>query len=76
MTPKNFERAVLALSRRRPFKAFVVELVSGERFSVDHPEALAIRGGVAVFISQKGPIHLMESDTVSRLIDTKDAASA
>jgi hypothetical protein len=75
MTPRNFERAIRSLAARRPFRAFVIELVSGERFAVDHPEALAIRGGIAVFITPKGPVHLFESDSVSRLIDTKNGAA-
>ena len=45
MFPENFSNALRAFARRAPFKPFVVELVSGERIVVEHPEALAFRGG-------------------------------
>jgi hypothetical protein len=46
MKETNFQNSLNAFARRRPFKAFAVELVSGDRFIVDYPEALALRGGV------------------------------
>jgi hypothetical protein len=52
MLPEDFERSLRAFSRRVPFQPFTVELTSGVRIEVDHPEAFW--GGVAVSISSQG----------------------
>jgi hypothetical protein len=44
MKDETFERSLRAFTQRRPFKPFLVELASGSRFTVDHPEAIAQRG--------------------------------
>jgi hypothetical protein len=72
MTDDNFERSLQAFVRRRPFKPFAVELASGDRFTVDHPEALARRGAVAVYIDTHGNYTLFDATAVTQL---KDAAS-
>ncbi|MCI0681799.1 MAG: hypothetical protein L0Y71_06820 [Gemmataceae bacterium] len=76
MNDDNFENSLSAFLRRRPFKSFAVELVSGDRFIVDHPEALALRGAVAVFINPRGEYTLFDATTVSQLTDTTERASA
>lgn len=68
MTPNNFERALRAFQRRKPFQPFTVELVSGDRFQVDHPEALVFRDGVAVFVAQGGVPVLFDHEGVSQMI--------
>jgi hypothetical protein len=68
MTTSNFERTLRALQRRKPFHAFTVELVSGDRFQVDHPEALVFRGGVAVYIGRDGTPAIFDHEGVSQLI--------
>jgi hypothetical protein len=62
-----FERSLRAFARRAPFQPFVVELVSGTRVEVDHPEALVFRGGAAVYISAAGIPTLFDHQSVSRL---------
>jgi hypothetical protein len=54
MTEANFQRSLQAFVSRQPFHPFSVEFSSGDRFTVDHPEALALRGRVAVFIHPTG----------------------
>lgn len=68
MTSESFATALKAHVRRNPFRTFTVELVSGNRFAVDHPEALVFRGGVAVFIDAKGVPTLFDHESVSQLI--------
>jgi hypothetical protein len=46
-----------------------VELVSGHRFQVDHPEALVLRDGVAVYIAPGGFPMLFDHEGVSQLFD-------
>ncbi|HMC66115.1 MAG TPA: hypothetical protein VKI65_14350 [Gemmataceae bacterium] len=67
MNDGNFQNSLQAFARRRPFKPFAVELVSGDRFVVDHPEALALRATVAVYINPDGKFTLFDSESVSQL---------
>jgi hypothetical protein len=76
MTEANFQNALQAFARRRPFKSFLVELVSGDWFVVDHPEALAMRGAVAVYINPDGQYSLFDASTVSQMTEMLDRASA
>jgi len=72
MKETNFQHSLQAFVRRRPFRPFTVELVSGNRFVVDHPEALALRGPVAVFIDVEGKYSLFDSTGVSQLTEVTD----
>ena len=67
MTAEHFQTTVHAFQRRRPFHAYVVELVSGDRVEVDHPEALVIRGGVAVFVNSAGAPEIFGHEGVSQV---------
>jgi len=67
MTSKHFERTLRAFQKRAPFRPFIVELVSGDRFQVDHPEALVLRDGVAVFIAAGGKPTLFDHDGVCQI---------
>jgi hypothetical protein len=68
MTADNFDRTLRAFQRRAPFKAFTVELVSGDRFQVDHPEALVLRDGVAIFVAPGGIPVLFDHEGVSQVL--------
>jgi hypothetical protein len=68
MTIEHFERTLRALQRRTPFRPFTVALVNGDRFQVDHPEALVLRDGVAVFVAPGGVPTLFDHESVSELI--------
>jgi hypothetical protein len=73
---KHFQQSLQAFARRKPFKPFTVELVSGDRFVVDHPEALAQREAVAVYIDREGRYTLFDSSSVSQLTEIVDRATA
>jgi hypothetical protein len=68
MTTEHFEKALRALQKRAPFIPFTVELVSGFRFQVDHPEALVLRAGVAVFVAADGTPTLFDHESVAQVI--------
>lgn len=72
MVAETFAQALRAFARRTPFKPFVVELVDGERVLVEHPEALAFRGGTAVFISPRNEFSLFDHEGVA---DVKDQST-
>lgn len=67
MTDTYFEKTLRALTRRPPFKAFAVELASGDRFTVDHPKARAQRGAIAVYINRDGQYSFFDATSVVRL---------
>jgi hypothetical protein len=71
MTEKNFVRTLCAFQRRTPFRPFTVALVNGDRVEVDHPEALVVRDGVAVFIAAKGFPTIFDHESVSQMIADK-----
>ena len=52
MVKANFDRVLQQLHRRAPFRLFVVELLNGDSVAVDHPEALIVRGGTAIFVTK------------------------
>jgi hypothetical protein len=65
MVAETFTQALRALGRRKPFKPFTVELVSGERIEIEHPEALVFRNAVAVYIRPQGEIALFDHEGVT-----------
>ena len=76
MTPEHFQTTIRAFQKRVPFHAYFVELVSGDRVRVDHPEALVIRGGVAVFVSADGAPTIFDHEGVSQIIATPAGTAA
>jgi hypothetical protein len=70
-----FARALRGFSRRIPFHKFTVELVSGTRFTVQHPEALVFRGGTAVYIAPDGNLTIFEHEGVNQLSDVNGQRS-
>jgi hypothetical protein len=74
MKEGNFERSLKAFSQRQPFKPFLVELASGTQFTIDHPEALARRGPVAVYIDRDGSYTLFDNTSVTQLTESANGA--
>jgi len=76
MTSEHFQTTIRAFQRRSPFKSYIVELVSGDRVQVDHPEALVIRGGVAVFVSSTGEPAIFDHEGVSQIFASSGESAA
>ena len=68
MEAEDFDRSLGAFQRRKPFRSFMIELVSGDRIEVDHPEAMVIRAGVGVYLSADGAPTLFDHEGVSQVI--------
>jgi hypothetical protein len=68
MSAQDFDRSLHDFQHRSPFKPFTVEMVSGDRFQVDHPEALVFRGGVAVFVSKAAVPVIFDHQGVSQFL--------
>jgi len=75
MLVENFDNVIKALKARKPFQPFTVELVSGGRFEVDFPDALAIREGVAVFFAPGNVPIFFDHESVSQLIGDQNRSS-
>ena len=72
----NFDRTLYTFKRRTPFRPFTVALVNGDRFEVDHPDALVVRDGVAVYVGPGGVPVLFDHEGVSQVIgDLKGEAN-
>lgn len=76
MTSDHFQTAIRGFQRRTPFKPYFVELVSGDRVRVDHPEALVVRGGVGVFVSAAGAPVIFDHEGVSQIFAESAESSA
>ena len=74
MNEDNARLALQAFHRRRPFKPFLVELMTGDRVLVAHPEALSWRGTVLYFISPQDLVRLFDHASVCQVLDVPPAS--
>ena len=51
-----------------PYRPFTVVLVNGDRFEVDHHDALVVRDGVAVFVGPGGVPVLFDHEGVAQVV--------
>lgn len=72
MLASNFEWSLRRLNRRRRFRPYVVELTSGDQFTVSHPEALAGYGGVLAHVSPDKSVRYFDAESVCQLIDERN----
>jgi hypothetical protein len=74
MTVEQFDELFTALNGRSPFHPFTVDLVGGHRFEVDHPQAMVVRDGVAVFLRPGGIPVWFDHESVTQIVgDIADA---
>ena len=68
MQADNFDRTLATFKRRIPFRPFTVALVNGDRFEVDHPDALVVRDGVAIYVAPGGVPVIFDHEGVSQVV--------
>ena len=68
MIEAHFDHLLTELRDQQPFRIFTVALLSGRRFEVDHPHALLVREGVAVFLAPGGIPIYFDHDSVNEVI--------
>ncbi len=68
MDAENFNTTIRALKHRTPFQPFTVAMSNGDRHEIDFPDALAIRGGFAVFASPGNVPVFFDYHGVSQVI--------
>ena len=68
MTADSFDQVFESLRQTQPYRVFTVELHGGQRFEVDHPGALVVRDGVAVFLAPGGIPIWFDHESVNQII--------
>ncbi len=64
----TFTGTVRAFKQRTPFQPFTVVTVSGQRYEVDHPEAIAVRDGLALFAAPGDVPVIFDYQGVSEVV--------
>ena len=68
MDRDTFNSTIRAFKHRSPFQPFTIAMVNGDRFGVDHPEALAVRDGMALFAAPGNVPVIFDHEGVSQVI--------
>lgn len=76
MTPNNFDSVIRSFQHHTPFQPYTVGLVNGQSITIDHSEALVLRGGLAVYIDRNGVPVFFDHESVSEVIGEDQRASA
>jgi hypothetical protein len=76
MDQDTFDGTIRAFKHRTPFRPFTVAMVNGDRFEVDHPDALAVRGGIALFAAPGNVPMIFDNEGVSEIIGDLSGRSA
>lgn len=75
MKEQSFVVTLRALLRRRPFRPFAVHLMNGSSIIVDHPEALVLRAGAAVFVDRHGVPAWFDEESVAQIRGARNGAT-
>jgi hypothetical protein len=75
MSVTEFDKSLLALIRKQPFQPFEVDLIDGQRLTIDRADAIGCNGGSAAFISADGSIHFFNNQKVKSFGGRNGAAA-
>lgn len=67
MDRDTFDNTIRTFKHRTPFRPFTVSLVNGERLEVVHPDALAVRDGVGLFVGPGGVPAVFDHEGVAQV---------
>ena len=68
MDRDTFDSTIRTFKHRTPFRPFTVSLVNGERLEVDHPDALAVRDGVGLFVGPSRVPAVFDHEGVAQVL--------
>ena len=68
MDRDTFTETIRTFKHRAPFRPFTVVTNSGNRHEVDHPDALAVKDGVALFLAPGGVPVIFDHEGVCEVI--------
>jgi hypothetical protein len=71
MRSGTFDFALHLCRRSRPFRPYTVELMTGERFIVRHPEALRFRRQFAILVEPDGLRRFFDAESVCQVIEAE-----
>jgi len=63
-----FDQTMQTFKHRKPFRPFTVAMENGDRLEIDHPEALVLRDGIAMFAGPGGVPSVFDHEGVTRVI--------
>ena len=69
MSPAQFDIALRAFCRRRPFRTFLIEFSSGYQLAIGHPEAVRNEAQLYVTRCPDASYVVFPAESVSRLLD-------
>ena len=69
MTTENFAWALRLFCQRRTFLPYVVELNTGFRLVIRHPEALVLRKEMAYYVRRDYHTRLFDASSVTQMSD-------
>jgi len=64
----TFDSTIRTFKNRVPFRPFTVSLVNGGKLEIDHPEALVVRDGVALFAGPGGVPAVFDYEGVAQVV--------
>ena len=76
MDREAFAETIRAFKHRTPFRPFTVATVNGNRYEVDHPDALALRDGLALYAAPGNVPVIFDHESVSEVIGDLSGRSA
>lgn len=68
MTDDQLDSVLRYLTRRQPFRSFEIELESGDRLLVSHPESVVRQGDFIVYRGTDSGHHIFTGDGVCQFI--------
>lgn len=68
MDRDTFDATIRTFKHRTPFRPFTVAMENGDRHEVDHPDALAIRDGMALFAAPGNIPVIFDHEGVSQIV--------
>jgi hypothetical protein len=74
MTADDLEMILRVASKRRPYRRFLIEFVSGDRILIAHPETMDRRGDLFIFRGPDNGSRIFSAESVCQVIDPPPAA--
>ncbi|MBI3821304.1 MAG: hypothetical protein HY289_01345 [Planctomycetes bacterium] len=70
MTVEHFETTIRAMMTVRPFRAFTIELNTGQRYEIDDPLVAAFSEGAGVVFAPGGIPVFFDHESVNQIINS------
>jgi hypothetical protein len=73
MTRTNFRICLRFYLARVPFVPFEIELVSGRRFRIGHPQAIELKEELVAYRTPAGGYRVFECEAIVRFLDIEES---